>query len=268
VCDAGIFAALGEDATVLDVTPHRPLIGISSYPRTNSRSANREVYPLPASYVDAVRAGGGVPLILPPDAQPARLLDAVDGLILSGGGDIAPEHYSGAPHDEIYGVSKERDRFEIELARAAMGRDDLPLLCICRGMQVLNVALGGDLHAHLPDLGAGMVEHRLPARLHTHHQASVSPESRLASWLGATEVSVCSWHHQAIRTVARGLKAVAWAEDGVIEAVEHEEHERCIAVQWHPEMQTDDDAQLRLLRGFIELCSRDRRADAPGRRPR
>lgn len=239
------------------MSPRRPLIGISSYPRTNSRTANREVYPLPASYVDAVRAGGGIPLILPPDAQPSRLLDAVDGLILSGGGDIGPEQYSGTPHAEIYGVSEERDTFEIELTRVALGRDDLPLLCICRGMQILNVALGGDLHPHLPDLGEGMVEHRLPERLHTHHKASVSPQSRLASWLGSTEVSVCSWHHQAIRTLAPGLRAVAWAEDGVIEAVEHEDQTHCVAVQWHPEMQTGDDAQLRLLRAFIRICSRD-----------
>jgi len=239
------------------VSHRRPLIGISSYPRTNSRVANREVYPLPASYVDAVRAGGGVPLILPPgDAQPARLLDAVDGLILSGGGDVGPERYSGTNHDTIYGVSEERDAFEIELARAALARDDLPFLCICRGMQVLNVALGGDLHPHLPDLGASAVEHRLPERLHTHHNASVSPESQLASWLGSTEVIVCSWHHQGIRTLAPGLKAVAWADDGIIEAVEHQGHTRCIAVQWHPEMQTDDPAQRRLFRAFIEICVR------------
>jgi putative glutamine amidotransferase len=232
------------------------LIGISSYPRTHSR-VDREIYPLPTSYVDAVRASGGIPLILPPgDPQPARLLDALDGLVLSGGGDVDPERYSGPDHDTIYGVSEERDVFEIELARAALARGDLPFLCICRGMQVLNVALGGDLHPHLPDLPSGTIEHRLPGRSHTHHRASVSPESRLASWLGATEVTVCSWHHQGIRRLAPGLKAVAWAEDGVIEAVEHEEHARSIAVQWHPEMQTDDPSQRRLLRTFVELCVR------------
>lgn len=234
----------------------RPLIGISSYPRTNSRIANRDVYPLPTSYVDAVRGAGGTPLILPPgEPDPPRMLDSLDGLILSGGGDVAPQRYAGGAHDTVYGVSEERDTFEIELARAALARDDLPFLCICRGMQILNVALGGDLHPHLPDLGKSGIEHRLPERLHTHHRTSVAPESRLASFLGSTDVNVCSWHHQAIRMLAPGLKAVAWAQDGIVEAVEHETHPLCIAVQWHPEMQTDDPAQRRLFRAFIELAA-------------
>jgi putative glutamine amidotransferase len=232
-----------------------PLIGISSYARTHSRVADREVYPLPASYIDAVRAAGGIPMILPCGGpEPARLLDAVDGLILSGGGDVAPERYAGTSHEAIYGVSHERDAFEIELARAALARDDRPFLCICRGLQVLNVALGGDLHPHLPDLGVSTVEHRLPEKLHTHHSAAVAPDSRLATLLGATAVTVCSWHHQGVRTLAPGLKAVAWAEDGIIEAVEHEGHALCIAVQWHPEMQLDDPAQRHLFRAFVELC--------------
>ena len=113
----------------------RPRIGISSYPRSNSRLANREVFPLPTSYVEAVRAAGAVALILPPgESDPGRLLDGLDGIVLSGGGDISPHRYSGNAHDSIYGVSEERDHFEIELARAAVARPDLPFLCICRGM--------------------------------------------------------------------------------------------------------------------------------------
>jgi putative glutamine amidotransferase len=232
----------------------RPLIGISSYPRINSRIATRQIYPLPTNYVDAVRCGGGSPVILPPgDPDPARLLDAIDGLVLSGGGDIAPARYNGRSHETIYGVSEERDSFEIALARAALDRPELPLLCICRGMQVLNVALGGDLHPHLPDLDGSTVEHRLPDRVHTHHRATVDPTSRLAGMLGATTVRVCSWHHQAIDRLAPGLKAVAWAEDAVIEAVEHESNPLAIAVQWHPEMQLDDPVQQHLLRAFVDL---------------
>jgi putative glutamine amidotransferase len=247
---------------IVSVRARRPLIGISSYPRFNSRIANREVYPLPTSYVDAVRSGGGSPVILPPgDPDPARLLDGIDALVLSGGGDVAPQHYGGRAHESIYGVSEERDTFEIALARAALARPELPLLCICRGMQVLNVALGGDLHPHLPDLGASTVEHRLPERLHTHHQAAVEPASRLANMLGSTEVTVCSWHHQAIDRLAPGLKAVAWAKDGIIEAVEHETHTLAVAVQWHPEMQLDDPAQQRLFCAFIQLAS-DARAES------
>ncbi|MGH7896704.1 MAG: gamma-glutamyl-gamma-aminobutyrate hydrolase family protein, partial [Candidatus Binatia bacterium] len=107
----------------------------------------------------------------------------------------------------------------------------------------------------LPDLAGSTVDHRLPERMHTHHSASVDPESRLAEMLGAREVTVCSWHHQAIRRLAPGLRPVAWAEDGVIEAVEHDENALCVAVQWHPEMQLDDPAQGRLLRAFVNLAA-------------
>jgi putative glutamine amidotransferase len=240
---------------VAAVTARRPLIGISSYSRVNSRTGDREVYPIPTSYVDAVRLAGGTAVVLPPgDPEPERLLDSIDGLVLSGGGDVGPSRYGGPAHDSIYGVSEERDAFEIALARAALSRGDRPCLCICRGMQVLNVALGGDLHAHLPDLATATVVHRLPERLHTHHDASIAPDSRLAALLGSTVVKVCSWHHQAIRTLAPGLRAVAWAEDGIIEAVEHEKNERAIAIQWHPEMQMEDPAQRRLFERFIDSC--------------
>ncbi len=232
----------------------RPLIGISSYPRTNPR--DREIFPIPSSYVEAVRAGGGCAVILPPgDPDPARLLESLDGLVLSGGGDVAPSQYAEGAHPEIYGVSEERDAFELALARAALGREEFPFLCICRGMQVLNVALGGDLHPHLPDLASNTVEHRLPAKIHTHHPARVDPQSRLAAQVGATEVRVCSWHHQAIRRLAAGFRPVAWAADGIIEAIEHDTHTRCIAVQWHPEMQLDDPSQQRLMRAFVQLAA-------------
>lgn len=239
------------------MSSHLPLIGVTSYPRTTTTSIGaRDVYPLPASYVDAVRAAGGAPLIFPPgDPDPARLLDIVDGVVLAGGGDIAPARYAGVHHDTIYGVSEERDAFEIALAEAALARPDKPLFCICRGMQLLNVALGGDLHAHLPDLAAGKVEHRLPERLHTTHIATVAADSRLAGLLGSRELSVCSWHHQAIRTLAPRLRPVAWAEDGIIEAVELDSHPNWIAVQWHPEMQLDDPVQRRLFRAFVEICA-------------
>jgi putative glutamine amidotransferase len=192
---------------------------------------------------------------LPPgDAEPDELLDSLDGLVLSGGGDVGPAQYGGAGHASIYGVSEERDVFEIALARAVVARDDRPFLGICRGLQVLNVALGGDLHAHLPDVATSTVVHRLPERLHTHHEATIAPDSRLALLLGATTVKVSSWHHQAIRTLAPGLRAVAWAEDGIIEAVEHERNDRAIAIQWHPEMQLDDPTQRRLLERFVDSC--------------
>jgi len=238
-----------------------PLIGISSYARTGKR----ETFGLPTAYVDAVRAAGGTAVILPPgDPDPARLLDAVDGLVLSGGGDISPTRYSGRHHEKVYGVCDERDHFELELAAAALARPDRPLLCICRGMQVLNVALGGTLHVHLPDLGG--LDHRHPEFAPIRHPASVTPDSRLATILGAPEIEVCSFHHQALHQVGRELRPVAWAADGIIEAVEHETHPFCLGVQWHPEMQLDDPAQQRLFKAFVERCSaRDAAAAPPDR---
>jgi putative glutamine amidotransferase len=237
------------------VPRRRPLIGISSYARVNSRTGDREVYPIPTSYVDAVRQAGGAAVVLPPgETHPEELLDSFDGVVLSGGGDIGPARYGGPAHEAIYGVSEERDLFEIALARDLVERDDRPFLCICRGMQILNVALGGDLHAHLPDVATSTVVHRLPERLHTHHDATIAPDSRLAELLGATTVTVSSWHHQAIRTLAPELRAVAWAEDGVIEAVEHHRSRNCIAIQWHPEMQMDDPLQRRLFARFVDSC--------------
>lgn len=228
----------------------RPIVGISSYPRTG----NRPAYGLPGSYVDGIRAAGGSVLILPPgEADPESLLEVVDGLVLSGGGDVAPARYDGNGHEAVYGVSEERDAFEIALAEAALAKDK-PLLCICRGMQLLNVTLGGDLHVHLPDLGDTVLEHRL-RQSETTHSVSIRKESRLHAILGEERVSVCSWHHQAVRRVAEGLRPVAWAEDGVVEGLEHQSHPFCIAVQWHPEMQLDDPVQQRLFRAFVELCT-------------
>ena len=219
------------------------VIGISSYARDGEPPA----FTLPCGYVDGVRAAGATPLVLPPgEPQPERLLDLLDGLILAGGGDIAPAAYSGEPHETIYSVSEERDEFEFTLARAVLVRPELPLLCICRGMQVLNVVCGGTLHAHLPERFGERVAHRLPPRLTSRHPVRIEPRSRVAAMLGADKVEVCSWHHQAIDRMGQGLRAVAWAEDDVIEAVEHSAHPWCIGVQWHPEMQLEEAAQRAL----------------------
>jgi putative glutamine amidotransferase len=224
-----------------------PLIGISAYDFTGKP----EGYYLPRSYVDGVRAAGGRPLILPPGKEHAEhLLEIVDGLILSGGGDVNPSRYGGAAHESIYHVSPDRDEFEIRLVELALERD-FPMLCICRGLQVLNVALGGDLHAHLPDAVGDRISHRDPERNPTRHAASVEPRSRLAEVLGVTSLSVTSRHHQGARRLGRDLRAVAWAEDGVIEGLEHESHRFCVAVQWHPEMSLDDPVQGRLFAALV-----------------
>lgn len=210
------------------------VIGITSYARDGQPPA----FSVPSGYVDGVRAIGAIPVILPPgEADADRLLDGLDGLLLSGGGDIAPHAYGGRPHESIYSVSEERDAFEFALTRAALAREDFPLLCICRGLQVLNVACGGTLHEHVPERFGDRVPHRRPPRLSAHHGVRIAPDSRLAGLLGVTEVSVCSWHHQAVDRLGNGLRAVAWAEDEVVEAIEHQGHPYCLAVQWHPELE-------------------------------
>ncbi len=225
-----------------------PLIGISSYPREGELSS----FSLPAWYVDAVRAAGGTPLILPPgEPAPQRLLDALDGLILSGGGDLDPREYQGDGHETIYMVDAERDAFELALARAALRRRDLPLLFICRGMQVLNVVCGGTLHAHIPDRFDGSVAHRLPPRQPTRHPIRIEAQSALGSILQATSAQACSWHHQSIDRLGADLRPTAWAEDGVIEAAEHTVHPWCIAVQWHPEMQADEEPHGRIFAALV-----------------
>jgi putative glutamine amidotransferase len=232
--------------------PRRPVIGISSY----ARDGDPPAFSLPCGYVDGLRAAGATPLVLPPgEAEPERLLELVDGLILAGGGDIAPGAYGGEPHETIYSVSEERDQFEFALARAVLARSATPLLCICRGMQVLNVVCGGTLHAHVPERFGERVAHRLPPRRTSRHPVRVDPDSRLARLLGTPQPEVCSWHHQAIDRLGEGLRAVAWAEDGVIEAVEHTTHPWCIGVQWHPEMQLQEPEQRGVFAALVNAAS-------------
>jgi len=241
----------------------RPVIGISSYARDGELPA----FSLPCGYVDGVRAAGATPVVLPPgEAHPEALLDVIDGLILSGGGDIAPAAYGGEPHETIYSVCEERDQFEFTLARAVLARPDVPLLCICRGMQVLNVVCGGTLHAHLPERFGDGVAHRLPPRLTSRHPVRIEPHSRVAGILGATTVDACSWHHQAIDQIGDKLRPVAWAEDDVIEAVEHTAHPWCIGVQWHPEMQLDEVPQRGLFAALVAAARRQQTLNSTPRR--
>lgn len=226
------------------------LVGISSYPRGGS--GVRKAFSLPTGYVDAVRAAGAVPIVLPTgEPEPGRLLEPLAALVVSGGGDVDPRAWGGGEHEMVYSVNEERDAFEFGLTRAALADTRVPLLCICRGLQVLNVVCGGTLHLHLPDAVGAAVDHRLPERTPTAHPIRIDPDSRLAAILGTTSCEVVSWHHQAIDRLGDGLRPVAWAEDGVIEAVEHVAHPWCVAVQWHPEMQLADPVQQRLFRALV-----------------
>ena len=242
--------------------PRRPLIGITTYGRgTDDR------FRLPAPYVDAVRRAGGVAVLVPPGGEIGQLLEEVDGWILAGGGDLDPRLYEGRPHATIERVDAERDASEFELAKAIVERD-LPALCICRGAQVLNVALGGTLIEHLPDEVGEAIEHRAPAGtgIYPRHPVAVEAGSRLAAIMGSDRVEPASWHHQAVRRLASGLVLTARAPDGTVEAFEKPDREWLIAVQWHPEVTAGEDpTQQRLFDGLVAAAARrSGRAGAPG----
>lgn len=225
-----------------------PVIGITTYGRDE-----RGRYTLPAEYVAAVDRAGGVPLLIPPlPRHAARYLDHVDGMVLAGGGDLDPASYGSDGHETIYSVDPARDDLELELARriVALRR---PTLAICRGLQVLNVALGGSLIEHLPAVVGEDVLHRAPPREPTPHAVRVEPGSRLASVTGSTGFAPMSWHHQAVRALAPGLQVTARAPDGTIEALEMPGHPWLLAVQWHPELTAQQDpAQQRLFDALVQ----------------
>jgi putative glutamine amidotransferase len=208
-----------------------PVIGITTYGRGES---NR--YSLPAEYTDAVRRAGGVPVLVPPGGgEPSDWLDLLDALILSGGGDIDPARYGGGLHETLYNIDHERDAGEFALLAATLDRR-MPVFAICRGMQILNVHLGGSLHEHLPDAYGETVQHRAPPREPIPHALRILPDTFLGDLLKQEEIEAASWHHQGIKTLGRGLKPVGYAPDGLVEACELRGYPWLVAVQWHPEL--------------------------------
>jgi len=193
---------------------------------------------LDAQYVAAVEAEGAAALLVTPsngEESVRALLSVAHGLVLTGGEDVDPARYGQARLPEVFDPNPARDEMEILAVHEAMRRG-MPVLGICRGMQLLNVALGGTLYQDLPTQLAGDVLHEQEAEVNARwHHGRVEPESGLAGIFGATELHINSFHHQAVREVAPGLRAVAWAEDGVVEAVEGTEYPWVRAVQWHPE---------------------------------
>lgn len=214
-----------------------PEVGIVAYHLRPGRVTSWGVggYAVPENYVDAVRrADAHAALLLPGDERsPDELLDRFDALLLVGGGDVAPERYGQEPVDQIYGVEPDRDGFEISLLHRALERD-VPTLCICRGMQVMNVAFGGDLVQHLPADDRFMA-HGVPTEAEALlHDVKLLAGSRIVEAAGAEVVSASSHHHQGVDRLGDGLVATGWTEDGLVEAIESERG-WIVGAQWHPE---------------------------------
>ncbi|HLF26813.1 MAG TPA: gamma-glutamyl-gamma-aminobutyrate hydrolase family protein [Anaerolineae bacterium] len=232
---------------------NRPLIGITAFETRRIDPPHLPIYALNQQYVLAVAAAGGVPLIIPPNLDEASLyalFARLNGLLLSGGGDIDPAHYGEAPHPALGHVSADRDRIELALTRRAIELET-PLLAICRGVQVLNVALGGsliqDIPTQVPDaLPHAFDETQFP-RAHLAHAVHIESGVQLHQVMGVDRAEANSWHHQSIRQVAPGLQVVARAPDGVIEAVELSGHRFVIGVQWHPESLYDRQPEMKHL---------------------
>ncbi len=223
----------------------RPLIAITTGSGPNKAGAERAT--IGAPYLLAVQGAGGVPVILTPqfdESAVRQLLGQAGALVLTGGGDVDPDRYGEPRHEATEGVSEERDALEIAAVQVAVEMG-MPILAICRGLQVLNVALGGSLHQHIPDIPsefAPRINHaqttgEAPSpRQDVTHGVDVEEGCRLAGLLGSSAVKVNSMHHQSANRVGRDLKAVAWTPDGVIEGLEMTDAGRwVVAVQWHPE---------------------------------
>jgi len=219
-------------------------------------------FSLGKNYVNNLVAVGGMPVLLPTTASALddwqALYASVDGVMLTGGGDVDPSLFGEVAHPATYGVDRQRDEMEMALARWAL-RDDKPLFAICRGIQVMNVALGGSLIQDLPTQWANALphsgsQHGLP-RHEAAHSVTIEPGTRLAQILGTHQAQVNSFHHQAINRLAEGLRVVARADDGVIEAVESPNKRYYLGVQWHPEDMASERADMmRLFSAFVAAC--------------
>jgi len=219
----------------------RPIVGITTYMEDAAWGSWRLPAALiPQMYVEMLEQAGARPLLVPPSEEGVEeTLDVLDGLLLSGGADLDPDSYGAEPHPATDATRPARDRAELALLEAAIARE-LPVLAVCRGSQILNVARGGDLVQHLPEL-VGHDRHRETLGVFSDHQVQIEEGSRLGSLI-AGHGPVKSSHHQGFGRVGDGLRAVAWADDGTVEGLEDPGRRFLVGVLWHPEM--GDDARL------------------------
>jgi putative glutamine amidotransferase len=234
-----------------------PIIGITTYQGRNDEDL--PIVALLRAYTDALIQAGGVPILIPSNlTDEARKVFSghMDGILFSGGGDIAAEQFNGIQHPRVNNVDPERDSFEFSLLHTFI-HENKPFLGICRGFQVVNVGLGGTLYTHIEDQMPGAIKHDyypdFPRTFLSHH-VGLEETSFLANILGQKDLSVNSLHHQGIKLISPKLKPVAYAPDGLVEGVELPNHPFGIAVQWHPEWLTDQPATRRLFRAFVEAA--------------
>jgi putative glutamine amidotransferase len=245
-----------------------PLIAVPTYRLERGRVHGWDTgaFGVPDLYVAALQRAGARAALLPPDpdSDAGELLAGFDGLLLIGGGDVEPGRYGARPHPEVYGIDPERDAFEVAVLSAA-DRGMTPTLAICRGAQVMNVAFGGTLHQHLPDVPE-LIEHRGETYgVGTVHEVAVTPQSRLGAAVAASNVRCPSHHHQGIDRLGEGLEPVARSADGLVEAIERKQG-WMVGVQWHPEeAAAEDEANQSLFDALAELAA-DRARAASGKR--
>jgi putative glutamine amidotransferase len=242
---------------VMSNTP-QPIIGITSSLVKNQ--AGTPVCQLGRAYVSAITQAGGIPFIIPVGtglSQIPGIISRINGLMLSGGGDIALSRFNGTPHPRVYGVVEERDELEFALLEQALERD-LPLLAICRGIQVLNAAFGGDLYTHIQDQKEQSLKHdwfpKFP-RDKLAHTVRIKPGSKLHQVFEQEEIKVNSLDHQGISRVGEGLLATAFAPDGLVEGLEVKGTRFALGVQWHPECLPGDPGMQKLFRAFVIASS-------------
>lgn len=234
----------------------KPLIGITTNQSTNSYG--QPLILLQQSYVRAVMQAGGTPLLIPSmlaedgwDAAYSRL----DGILFSGGGDISLDHFAGEPHPRIDDVEPERDSIELKMVQAAVS-DGKPFLGICRGCQVVNVALGGTLYTHIPDQLPNALDHAYPGNMRTVlvHEVKIEEGTHAAEIYGEPIIKVNSLHHQGLKNIAPTLRVAGHAPDGLVEVIELPDHPFGLAVQWHPEWLTDQQSTKNLFKKFVEAA--------------
>jgi putative glutamine amidotransferase len=239
-----------------------PIIGIIPSRKVDPPGA--AIYILEA-YIQAVASAGGAPLVIPlglPEDTLAAIAQRLDGVLFSGGGDVHPDRYGGAMHPKVDQVDPDRDRVELFIFQEIL-RSQMPFLGICRGYQVINVALGGNLYEDVLDLHPAALDHRYQpgaSRAHLAHPVAISPGSRLACILDQERVLVNSMHHQGVRLLAPSLRNTAVAPDGLIEAFELPDHPFGLAVQWHPECLQEHSTMQRLFQAFIRAAGEHRSA--------